>query len=120
MENETNGPNLEDLMSMGIQTAKQGNKESARVIFQRILTADAENERAWLWMAAVAESLPERIRYLNTVLRLNPNNPTALRELRQIKEQRESSNTLVIRYGAIGLGVALVLLVLIAVLIVAL
>ena len=120
MENEGNGPNLEDLMSMGIQTAKRGNKQNARMFFEQILAADAENERAWLWMAAVAESLPERIRYLNTVLRINPQNPTALRELKQIREQRESNNTLVIRYGAIGLGLVLILVLLIVVLAVAL
>ena len=78
---DVNIPNLEQLMQLGIQTARQGNKENARVIFQQVLDSDSHNERAWLWMAAVAETPVDRVRYLNTVLRINPQNRTAQREL---------------------------------------
>jgi thioredoxin-like negative regulator of GroEL len=105
-----NTPNLEQLMQLGIQTARQGNKENARMIFQRILDADKQNERAWLWMAAVAETPMDRIRYLNTVLQINPNNATAQRELNQMKKKKETSNTQVLRYGALGLVVVFGLL----------
>jgi hypothetical protein len=70
-------PNLEELMQLGIRTAKDGNLDNARVIFQKVLDADKRNERAWLWMAHVAENNIKRRQYLETVLRLNPNNISA-------------------------------------------
>lgn len=116
-QNEENVPNLEQLMQLGIQTAKQGNKENARMIFQQVLDADNKNERAWLWMAAVAETPMDRMRFLNTVLSINPTNPTALRELKQLKQRQEASSSQSLVYGAIGLGIvvgfiAIVLLIL--------
>ena len=109
--NLNDSPNLEDLLQLGIQTARAGNKANARMIFEQVLAQDQENERAWLWMAAVAETPTDRIRYLNTVLRLNPNNAVAKKELERIRHRLESSNTQVIRYGLMGLGVFLVLVV---------
>ncbi len=115
-----NTPNLEQLMQLGIQSARFGNKENARVIFQQVLDADKQNERAWLWMAAVAETPDERMRYLNTVLRINPNHPTALRELKQLQAKQESSVGQAMRYGFLILAVILVLILLaVAVLILA-
>jgi hypothetical protein len=114
--NDTNTPNLEQLLQIGIQTARKGNKSSARVIFQQILDADKTNERAWLWMAAIAETSEDRLRYLRAVLRINPSNATALRELEKMKRKQVSSNTQVIRYGMIGLLIALLLIVLAVVL----
>ena len=104
-------PNLEQLMQLGIQTARAGHKTNARMIFQQVLDQDKENERAWLWMAAVAETSMEQVRYLNTVLRINPENQTALRQLERMKQRKESSNTQVIRYGFIGLSAIVLVLV---------
>ncbi len=107
--NPNDTPSLEDLLQLGIQTARAGNKPNARMIFEQVLAQDPENERAWLWMAAAAETPADRIRYLNTVLRINPNNAVAQKELERIQQRLESSNTQVIRYGLMGLGVFLVL-----------
>lgn len=104
-------PNLEQLMQLGIQTARQGNKQNARVIFQQVLDFDKQNERAWLWMAAVAETPADRYRYLKTVLSINPRNPTALRELGRERKRQESDTGQVLLYGGIGLGLILVLVV---------
>jgi|MTBAKSStandDraft_1061840.scaffolds.fasta_scaffold04860_5 hypothetical protein len=114
MDSETNRdvntPNLEQLMQLGIQTARQGNKENARVIFQQVLDADSHNERAWLWMAAVAETPVDRVRYLNTVLRINPHNSTAQRELNRLRKGEESSTSQVLIYGGIGLAIIILLI----------
>lgn len=109
---EDNMPNLEQLMQLGIQSARNGNTENARVIFQQVLDADKQNERAWLWMAAVAETPVDRLRYLNTVLRINPNHPTALREIKQMQAKQESSVSQAMRYGFLILTVIVVLIVL--------
>jgi GrpB-like predicted nucleotidyltransferase (UPF0157 family) len=106
----SSSPNLEQLMQLGIQTARKGNKPNARMIFQQILDADKQNERAWLWMAAVAETPEDRFRYLRTVLRINPHNQTALRELKKMQQRRESSNSQALRYGLIGLVIILILI----------
>ncbi len=102
-------PTLEDLMQMGIQAARQGNRPSARLFFQQVLDADKQNERAWLWMASVAETQEERIRFLKTVLRLNPAHSAARDELERMRRRRETGNTLVLKYGFMGLAVFLVL-----------
>ncbi len=109
---EDNMPNLEQLMQLGIQSARNGNTENARVIFQQVLDADKQNERAWLWMAAVAETPVDRLRYLNTVLRINPNHPTALREIEQMQAKQDSSVSQAMRYGFLILTVIVVLIVL--------
>ncbi len=111
MDVDTNTPNLEQLMQFGIQSARQGNKQNARVIFQQILDSDKQNERAWLWMAAVAESPEDRVRFLNTVLQINPQNTAARKELDKLQKKRVSSNTVVLRYGLITIGIILVLVV---------
>ena len=116
--NNPNTPNLEQLLQLGIQTARKGNKSSARVIFQQILDTDKTNERAWLWMAAIADTTEDRLRYLNAVLRINPGNQTALRELEKMKHKQVSSNSQVIRLGMMGL-VALLFLIAIAVVVIA-
>jgi hypothetical protein len=106
---DPNTPNLEQLLQLGIQAARRGDKAGARVMLQQVIDADKTNERAWLWMAATAETSEDRRRYLNAVLRLNPEHPTALRELEKLNRKQVSSNTLVIRYGMMGLFVLLVL-----------
>jgi hypothetical protein len=78
---ESNVPNLEDLLRLGITTAKAGNKEGARVIFQQVIANDKRNERAWLWLASVEDSPIERRRILQTVLEMNPNNANAIKLL---------------------------------------
>lgn len=107
--NTGSSPNLEQLMQLGKQTARKGNKQSARVIFQQILDADKQNERAWLWMAALADTPEERLRYLMTVLRINPHNVSAQRLLSDMQKKRVTSNTKALRYGLIITGVLIVL-----------
>jgi hypothetical protein len=108
---DPNIPNLEQLLQLGIQAARKGNIAGARVMLQQVIDGDKTNERAWLWMAAIADTSEDRRRYLNAVLRLNPGHPTALRELEKLNRKQVSSNTQVIRYGMMGLFVLLVLIV---------
>lgn len=111
-------PKIEELMQVGIQAARQGNKKNARMIFQQVLASDKQNERAWLWMAAVAENPADRINYLQTVLKINPNNARAQRELSQHKQKRASSNSQAMTYGIIGLGLVLVLILVVVIVLV--
>lgn len=106
-------PNREQLLKMAIQSAKQGNKESARVMLRQVLEQDKRNERAMLWMAQIANSPTERKMWLERVLKVNPDNETAAKALEKMKKQREESeNRKLIQYGTYVIG-ALMLFILV-------
>ena len=110
VSNPSESPNLEQLMQFGIQAARRGNRINAQVIFQQVLDADKQHERAWLWMAAVADTPEDRMRYLNTVLRLNPSSRPALRELDRMKKKSQFSNSLAFRYGLAALALVVIII----------
>ncbi len=91
--------NLEDLMRLGARTARSGNKEGARVIFQQVLDNDKRNERAWLWLASLADSPIDRRRYLETVLQLDPENAIAQRQLKEMDHLIQSTEGASMRFG---------------------
>src|SRR5450631_3661438 len=71
--------NLEQLVRLGIQTARAGNRASARLMFERVLAVNNNEERAWFWLASLADNDDDKRRYLQTVLKLNPGNEIAKR-----------------------------------------
>ncbi len=91
-------PNREELVQLGIQTAKSGNQQSARVIFQQVLSQDARNERALLWMAALTTDKMEKRRYLLKALKVNPKSTTARGELQRMahNEKARTNRTLLL------------------------
>ena len=102
-------PNREELLQLATNAAKQGNKEGARTLFERVLNEDKRNERAMMWMAKLADTKAERVRWLNRVLAVNPDNEQAQEALRKIqyKHSAKENRTLLI-FGMI-LGVLIVL-----------
>lgn len=58
----------------GIEAAKTGEKNKARRLLEQVVEADQTNETAWLWLSAVVDARAERIRCLETALKLNPAN----------------------------------------------
>jgi hypothetical protein len=102
-------PNREELLRMAINTAKQGNRGPARVMFTQILSEDKQNERAMMWMAKLAETKAERQQWLNRVLAVNPNNEGARVALQRMsyKSSARENRTLIL-FGAIA--VALIVL----------
>ncbi|MBZ0310386.1 MAG: hypothetical protein K8I82_30270 [Anaerolineae bacterium] len=101
-------PNLENLLQMGITAAKQGNHDAARLFFKQVLDADKKNERAWVWMARVAEDPLKRQQYLETALKINPNNKAA-RQLKKKMFRKRSAN----EQRTLALGVLFVLVILV-------
>ena len=110
---EAKNPNLDDLMRLGVRTAKAGNKQNARVIFQQVLDLDKRNEAAWLWMASLAENSVDRRRYLETVLQLNPGNQTAAKQLAVMDQAVKSSEGASMRVGIMILAVLILALALV-------
>lgn len=70
-------PNREELLRMAIQSARQGQKQGARMMLRQILEQDKRNERALLWMAKLADTPAERKTWLERVLTVNPENEAA-------------------------------------------
>ncbi len=107
-------PNREELLQLAINSAKHGNKEGARTLFERVLNEDKRNERALMWMAKLSDSKSERIKWLNLVLRVNPENEQAQDALRSIQYKRSAKeNRTVLIFGMI-VGVLIVLGIVIA------
>src|SRR6185295_3635402 len=114
-DSESNQPNREELLQMAINAAKNGQRDGARMMFQQILSQDKKNERAIMWMAKLAGSKKERVKWLNIALVANPNNSTARDALSQIeyKEKATSNRTLVLG------GLVLAVVVIVAILVIA-
>ncbi|MGJ5813952.1 response regulator [Paludibaculum fermentans] len=64
-----------------VAAAKLGHKSMARRLFRELVDSDPQNEEAWLWNAALAETPDEAHRSLVKVLDINPNNHHALNAL---------------------------------------
>jgi Tfp pilus assembly protein PilF len=107
---ESKNPNLEDLLRLGVRTAKAGNRDGARVIFQQVLDTDKRNEIAWLWMASLADNNIDRRRYLETVLKINPNNATANKQLKAMNQAIKRSEGASVRTGVILLAILILAL----------
>jgi thioredoxin-like negative regulator of GroEL len=97
-------PNREELMAMAVTTFKQGNRESARVMFRQVIQDDPRNERALLYMAKLANAPTERKLWLQKVLEVNPDNETAQAALGKLEASaEESENRKLVTYsGLVG------------------
>lgn len=99
---------------MAIRTAQDGNTTAARVMFREVLSSDARNERALMWMAKLADSKEERVAYLNRVLAVNPLNEQAREALDRIRYSRSArDNRVIVIFGAIAAVLVVVALVVI-------
>ncbi len=98
-------------MRLGARTARSGNKEGARVIFQQVLDTDKRNERAWLWLASLADNAIDRRRYLETVLKLDPENAIARRQLSEMDHMIQSTEGASMRFGVMIVVVLVVALI---------
>lgn len=74
-------------LQQAIQAIKAGDKITGRQILADILQADLNNELAWLWMSSVADSDNERRKYLEQVLKINPENKTAQKGLAALDQK---------------------------------
>lgn len=72
----------EDVMLQeAIEAIRQGQRVRARDLLARLLRTDQSNPEYWLWMSSVVDTTKEQVYCLQSVLRLEPNNSTALQGL---------------------------------------
>lgn len=73
----SNSGDADDLIALGRDVAKAGQKEFAHTLFVRATELAATNAEAWVWRAGSAESLEEQVSDLNYALVLDPENKRA-------------------------------------------
>ena len=114
------GPSVEQMLRMGIDTAKNGNKDGARVMLRQVLQRDRRNDRAWTWLAYVEDDPVQRRRYLQNAVRINPENKTAQKALDKLKKSRTQTENKTMLYGSIALGGLIIVSILACVIVLAL
>lgn len=78
IDSAKNLPEAAKMLEAGVKLAQEGRNAEARNFLLQATEADPENESAWLWLASVSEYPEELLVFLNSVLRINPNNERAL------------------------------------------
>ncbi|MBT3240877.1 MAG: tetratricopeptide repeat protein [Chloroflexi bacterium] len=71
----------DQMFQEAIEAIKNGQRNRARDLLNRLLRVDNNNIDYWLYMSSVVDSPKERNICLENALRIDPNNPTALRGL---------------------------------------
>jgi hypothetical protein len=107
---DTSSLNREELFNLAVEAVNQGNKQSARVMFRKILSEDKRNTRAMLWLAKIAGTEKERSLWLNKILDVNPSHEGALAIMNKMKRKGSvERNQLLFRLGVGTYGVGLLL-----------
>jgi thioredoxin-like negative regulator of GroEL len=106
---DSGSPDREQLLKMAITSAKQGNKQASRMMFQQVLSGDPRNERALMWMAQLAETRQERAEWLNRVLAVNPLNEQASEALRKMQYTTKARDNRTLLIFGVIVGVLAVL-----------
>ncbi|TVR19484.1 MAG: hypothetical protein EA396_12500 [Anaerolineaceae bacterium] len=108
----------EELLQLGIQAVKRKDKQNARFLLMQVYERDKRNEVVLMWLAKIADDRQDRIRWLERVLDVNPDNAAAKRGLNKLKyKQASDENRKLLLFG--GVAVLMIVLVL-AVIIIAL
>lgn len=77
-----------------IKAIKAGDKQKGREIIAEILKGDRNNEQAWLWVTETDITHEQKIKSLQNVLRINPNNETARKGLEKLQKPQSSSEVI--------------------------
>jgi tetratricopeptide (TPR) repeat protein len=85
----TDGINL--WLSEAIAAARAGKQAEARELLLRVVNADENNVRAWLWLSSVVTTLEDREVCLENVLALDPENEAARRGLARVRAEIEAT-----------------------------
>lgn len=73
--------NPEAILKLGIEAAREGDREQARSLFTLLTREEPDNVQGWLWLAGVAEGPDQRRIALEEALRIEPDNEMAVKGL---------------------------------------
>ena len=68
-------------LTEAIAAARAGDRSHARELLSKLLRADSANPECWIWMSSVVDSEREKIYCLESALKIDPSNRSALRGL---------------------------------------
>mgnify|MGYP003389995184 CR=1 FL=1 len=88
----TNSLLSKTFVQRGIDAAGTGKEDFATECFSRALEFDQNNEMAWLWKASLADTTEGRIGYLETVLKINPQNEAAARAFLNARKEKTAEH----------------------------
>lgn len=77
-------------VALAITAIKGGDQIKARSLLELAVVDDPENDRAWQWLAVVADTTDEQHRCLYRALSINPGNETVREALRQLADQNRA------------------------------
>lgn len=77
---------MPDKLQQAIAAIKAGDKETGKQLLIEVLKEYRRNENAWLWMTQVVSTKDERIKCLQNVLKINPDNEKAKRGLAKLTQ----------------------------------
>lgn len=84
---------LQQELQQGIAALKAGQRDEARERLTAVISADEQNEKAWLWLSGAVDSNDDRRICLENVLTINPNNATAKRGLTKLPPAASTATT---------------------------
>jgi hypothetical protein len=94
-----------EILQLGIEAARDGNREEARNLFTLLTRQEPDNIQGWLWLAGVSDTADQRRAALERAIEIDPQNEMALRGLRAMGGTRgslaERGRNLMQRTGAI-------------------
>jgi tetratricopeptide (TPR) repeat protein len=85
----------DELLQQAIGLVQVGEKSGAIKILKEVVTKDPKNENAWLWLAASLDKPENKIRSLQKVLEINPNNQKAKQALDKLTPTEPSLSDIV-------------------------
>lgn len=77
-------PDNKELLNQGIEAARNGDKETARKLFEEVLENDDKNVKAWMLLYRVVDDITEKRICLTTILQLEPDNEKAREALEKL------------------------------------
>lgn len=80
------------LVQGGIKAVRNGDHDLARKAFTQALKLDPYNEAAWLGMATITDGNDDKLRILQRVLEINPDNSRAQEAMRRIEGDTPSAD----------------------------
>ncbi len=85
--------NVAGMVEDGIRLARQGARAEAEKVFRRVIQVAPENDDGWLWMAWLADTREESLRYLREGLYFRPDSPALREGVAWVEAHKPSAST---------------------------
>lgn len=85
--------NVAGMVEDGIRLARQGSRAEAEILFRRVIQVAPENDDGWLWMAWLADTREESLRYLREGLYFSPDSPSLREGVAWVEAHKPAAST---------------------------